>query len=179
MPSPTCAAPFEHGADIVVHSLTKYLGGHGNGSAARSSIAASSRGPKHKERFRRLNEPDVSYHGVVYTEALSGPAAYIGRARRAAAQHGRRDLALQRLPDPAGAARRWRCAWTASAPIRARSPGSSGSPKVSWVSYAGLPEHPDNHLVEKYMGGRASGILTFGVKGSNAAASGRRLSRMR
>ncbi|MCV5230979.1 PLP-dependent transferase, partial [Escherichia coli] len=72
--------PFEHGADIVVHSLTKYIGGHGN--ALGGVIVDSGRFPwaQHKERFKSLNEPDVSYHGVVYTEAL-GPAAYIGRAR--------------------------------------------------------------------------------------------------
>src|SRR5512143_3691005 len=78
--SPYLCRPFEHGADIVVHSLTKYLGGHGN--TIGGTIVDSGRFPwaEHKQRFRRLNEPDVSYHGVVYTEAL-GPAAYIGRAR--------------------------------------------------------------------------------------------------
>ncbi len=80
VPSPYLCRPFEHGADIVVHSLTKYLGGHGN--SVGGAIVDSGKFPwaQHKERFRRLNEPDVSYHGVVYTEAL-GPAAYIGRAR--------------------------------------------------------------------------------------------------
>ncbi|MDE2397658.1 MAG: aminotransferase class I/II-fold pyridoxal phosphate-dependent enzyme, partial [Burkholderiales bacterium] len=80
VPSPYLCRPFEHGADIIVHSLTKYLGGHG--TSLGGAIVDSGRFPwaRHKERFRRLNEPDVSYHGVVYTEAL-GPAAYIGRAR--------------------------------------------------------------------------------------------------
>jgi O-acetylhomoserine (thiol)-lyase len=80
VPSPYLCRPFEHGADIVVHALTKYLGGHGNSIGG--TIVDSGKFPwaEHKERFRRLNEPDVSYHGVVYTEAL-GPAAYIGRAR--------------------------------------------------------------------------------------------------
>ena len=80
VPSPYLCRPFEHGADIVVHSLTKYIGGHGN--ALGGVIVDSGRFPwaQHKERFKSLNEPDVSYHGVVYTEAL-GPAAYIGRAR--------------------------------------------------------------------------------------------------
>src|SRR5690606_32433934 len=78
--SPYLLRPIDHGADIVVHSLTKYLGGHGNSIGG--AIVDSGKFPwaEHKERFRRLNEPDVSYHGVVYTEAL-GPAAYIGRAR--------------------------------------------------------------------------------------------------
>jgi O-acetylhomoserine (thiol)-lyase len=80
VPTPYLCRPFEHGADIVVHSLTKYLGGHGNSIGG--MIVDSGKFPwaEHKERFKRLNEPDVSYHGVVYTEAL-GPAAYIGRAR--------------------------------------------------------------------------------------------------
>src|SRR3954470_3966229 len=80
VPSPYLCRPFEHGADIVVHSLTKYLGGHGNSIGG--VIIDSGKFPwaEHKAKFKRLNEPDVSYHGVVYTEAL-GPAAYIGRAR--------------------------------------------------------------------------------------------------
>ena len=80
VPSPYLCRPIEYGADIVVHSLTKYLGGHGNSIGG--VIVDSGKFPwaEHKTRFRRLNEPDVSYHGVVYTEAL-GPAAYIGRAR--------------------------------------------------------------------------------------------------
>jgi O-acetylhomoserine (thiol)-lyase len=78
--SPYLCRPFEHGADIVVHSLTKYLGGHG--TTIGGAIVDSGKFPwaEHKARFKRLNEPDVSYHGVVYTEAL-GAAAYIGRAR--------------------------------------------------------------------------------------------------
>ena len=80
VPSPYLSRPIEHGADIVVHSLTKYLGGHG--TSVGGAIIDSGKFPwaQHKARFKRLNEPDVSYHGVVYTEAL-GPAAYIGRAR--------------------------------------------------------------------------------------------------
>ena len=80
VPSPYLCRPFEHGADIVVHSLTKYIGGHGNSIGG--IIVDSGKFPwaEHKARFKRLNEPDVSYHGVVYTEAL-GEAAFIGRAR--------------------------------------------------------------------------------------------------
>ena len=80
VPSPYLCRPFEHGADIVVHALTKYLGGHGNSIGG--IIVDSGKFPwaEHKQKFKRLNEPDVSYHGVVYTEAL-GAAAYIGRAR--------------------------------------------------------------------------------------------------
>ncbi|MCC7242541.1 MAG: aminotransferase class I/II-fold pyridoxal phosphate-dependent enzyme, partial [Acidobacteria bacterium] len=80
VPTPYLCRPIEYGADIVVHSLTKYLGGHGNSIGG--IIVDSGKFPwaEHKQKFKRLNEPDVSYHGVVYTEAL-GPAAFIGRAR--------------------------------------------------------------------------------------------------
>src|ERR1035437_4146356 len=78
--TPYLMRPFEYGADIVVHSLTKYLGGHG--TSIGGAIVDSGKFPwaEHKAKFKRLNEPDASYHGVIYTEAL-GPAAYIGRAR--------------------------------------------------------------------------------------------------
>jgi O-acetylhomoserine/O-acetylserine sulfhydrylase-like pyridoxal-dependent enzyme len=102
--TPYLCRPFDFGADIVVHSLTKYIGGHGNSiGGIIVDSAASSTGWPTRTRFPVLNEPDPSYHGVVYTEAL-GPAAYIGRCpRRAAAQHRRGALAAQRLPDPAWA----------------------------------------------------------------------------
>ena len=103
VPSPYLCRPFEHGADIVVHAATKYIGGHGNSMGG--VIVDSGKFPwaEHKQRFARLNEPDVSYHGVVYTEAL-GAAAYIGRARGAAAQPGRRHQPDERLLAAAGPA---------------------------------------------------------------------------
>ena len=77
MPSPYLFRPIEHGADIVVHSLTKYMGGHG--TTIGGIIVDSGKFPwaKHKTKFRRLNTPDMSYHGVVFTEAM-GDAAFIG-----------------------------------------------------------------------------------------------------
>ena len=162
--SPYLCRPFEHGADIVVHALTKYLGGHG--TTLGGAIVDSGKFPwaEHKARFKRLNEPDVSYHGVVYTEAL-GPAAYIGRARvvplrnmgaalsaMAAFQilQGIETLALRmdRICDNALAIAHF----------------LKNHSKVAWVNYAGLPEHRDHALAQKYMGGKASGIISFGVK---------------
>ena len=80
VPSPYLLRPFEHGADIVVHSLTKYLGGHGNSIGG--IIVDSGKFPwtQHKERFPQFSQPDASYHGVVFSEALEA-AAFIGRAR--------------------------------------------------------------------------------------------------
>jgi O-acetylhomoserine (thiol)-lyase len=165
VPSPYLCRPFEHGADIVVHSLTKYLGGHGNSIGG--AIVDSGKFPwaEHKARFRRLNEPDVSYHGVVYTEAL-GPAAYIGRARvvplrnmGAALAPMNAFLILQGIETlPLRMDRICHNAKRIAAHLKAH-------PKVNWVNYAGLPDHPDHALVEKYLGGRASGIVSFGIKG--------------
>ena len=169
VPSPYLCRPFEHGADLVVHALTKYIGGHGNSIGG--IIVDSGKFPwaEHKTRFKRLNEPDVSYHGVVYTEAL-GAAAYIGRARvvplrnmGAAISPFNVFLFLQGLETLA--LRMDRICDNTLAVAR----HLKAHPKVSWVNYAGLPDHPDHALVQKYMGGKASGILTFGVKGGLAA----------
>jgi len=169
VPSPYLCRPFEHGADIVVHALTKYLGGHGNSIGG--MIVDSGKFPwaEHKARFKRLNEPDVSYHGVVYTEAL-GPAAYIGRARvvplrnmGAAISPFNAFLILQGVETlPLRMDRICDNAVKIAEFLRSH-------PKVGWVNYAGLKDHKDFPLVQKYMGGKASGILTFGVKGGLAA----------
>ncbi|WP_374338050.1 O-acetylhomoserine aminocarboxypropyltransferase/cysteine synthase family protein [Methyloversatilis sp.] len=171
VPSPYLTRPIEHGADIVVHSLTKYMGGHG--TSIGGIIVDGGRFPwaEHKARFRRLNEPEVSYHGVIYTEAL-GPAAYIGRARTvplrnmgAAISPFNSFLILQGLETLALRMDR-HCA---NATLVARHLQSH--PKVEWVNYAGLPDHPGHGLVQRYFGGKASGLLTFGVKGGREAGA--------
>ena len=168
VPSPYLCRPIEHGADIVVHSLTKYLGGHGN--SVGGAIVDSGKFPwaQHKARFKRLNEPDVSYHGVVYTEAL-GPAAYIGRARvvplrnmGAAISPMNAFLILQGIETLA--LRMDRICDNALAIAQ----HLQNHPKVAWVNYAGLPNHPEHALVQKYMNGKASGIVSFGLKSQDA-----------
>ncbi|MBX3686444.1 MAG: aminotransferase class I/II-fold pyridoxal phosphate-dependent enzyme, partial [Rhodocyclaceae bacterium] len=165
VPTPYLCRPFEHGADIVVHSLTKYMNGHGNSIGG--AIVDSGKFPwaDHKDRFRRLSEPDVSYHGVVYTEAL-GPAAYIGRARvvplrnmGAAISPFNAFMILQGIETVA--LRMDRICENATRVATFLQEHA----KVVWVNYAGLPDHKDFPLVQKYMDGRASGILSFGVKG--------------
>ncbi len=169
--SPFLLRPIEFGADIVVHSLTKYLGGHGNSIGG--IIVDSGKFPwaEHKARFKRLNEPDVSYHGVVYTEAL-GPAAYIGRARvvplrntGAAISPFNAFLILQGIET--GALRLERITENTIAVARYL----QGHEKVKWVNYAGLENHPDHALARKYLGGKPSGILTFGVEGGLAGGA--------
>ncbi|MCU0896389.1 MAG: aminotransferase class I/II-fold pyridoxal phosphate-dependent enzyme [Burkholderiales bacterium] len=171
VPTPYLLRPFEHGADIVVHSLTKYLGGHGNSIGG--VIVDSGQFPwaDHKAKFKRLNEPDPSYHGVVYTQAL-GAAAFIGRARvvplrntGAAMSPFNAFLILQGIETVA--LRMDRICENALAVAK----HLQGHPKVAWVRYAGLPDHPDHGLVQRYMDGKASGILSFGIKGGREAGA--------
>ena len=171
VPTPYLCRPFEHGADLVVHSLTKYLGGHG--TSIGGALVDSGRFPwaEHAKKFPRLSTPDVSYHGVVYTEAF-GPAAYIGRARvvplrnmGAAISPFNSFLVLQGIETLALRMERI-CDNTLAIARRLRE-----HPKVRWVNYAGLPDHADHRLAVKYMGGRASGILTFGIEGGRAAGA--------
>ncbi len=169
--TPYLQRSFDFGADIVVHSLTKYLGGHG--TSVGGAIVDSGRFPwaEHKQRFRRLNEPDVSYHGVVYTEAL-GPAAYIGRARvvplrntGAALSPFNAFLILQGIETLALRLDR----------INANALAIAGflrdHAKVAWVNYAALPDHPEHALVQRYLRGHGSGVLTFGLPGGRAAGA--------
>ncbi|MDV3100508.1 O-acetylhomoserine aminocarboxypropyltransferase/cysteine synthase family protein [Burkholderia cenocepacia] len=165
VPSPYLLRPFEHGADIVVHSLTKYLGGHG--TSLGGAIVDSGKFPwaDHADRFKRLNEPDVSYHGVVYTEAF-GPAAYIGRARVVPLRN------MGAAISPFNAFQILQGIETLALRIERISDNAlkiaqhlARHEHVEWVNYAGLPDHPDHPLVARYLSGRAPGILTFGVKG--------------
>ncbi|WP_321951299.1 O-acetylhomoserine aminocarboxypropyltransferase/cysteine synthase family protein [Burkholderia cenocepacia] len=165
VPSPYLLRPFEHGADIVVHSLTKYLGGHG--TSLGGAIVDSGKFPwaDHADRFKRLNEPDVSYHGVVYTEAF-GPAAYIGRARVVPLRN------MGAAISPFNAFQILQGIETLALRIERISDNAlkiaqhlARHEHVEWVNYAGLSDHPDHPLVARYLSGRAPGILTFGVKG--------------
>ena len=169
VPSPYLCRPFEYGADIVVHALTKYMGGHG--TTIGGVIVDSGNFPwaEHADRFPRLNQPDVSYHGVVYTEAL-GPAAFIGRARvvplrnmGAAISPFNSFLVLQGIETlPVRMDRHCENALAVANYLQSH-------PQVEWVRYAGLEGSPDKHLVDKYMGGRASSILSFGITGGKEA----------
>ena len=170
VPSPYLLRPIEHGADIVVHSLTKYMGGHGTTVAG--IIVDSGKFPwaEHKQRFKRLNEPDISYHGVVYTEAL-GPAAFIGRARvvplrntGAALSPFNAFLIMQGIETLA-----LRMDRTCENAIEIAQ-YLKHHPKVASVQYAGLPDHPDHAIVQRQMNGKASGILSFDLKTTDGKA---------
>lgn len=172
VPTPYLCRPFEHGADIVVHALTKYMGGHGTTLAG--AIVDSGKFPwaEYAERFPMLNQPDVSYHGVVYTEAL-GAAAFIARSRvvplrnmGAAISPFNSFLILQGIETLH--VRMDRHCENALAVAHYL----QDHPKVKWVRYAGLPNNPDYPLVQKYMdGAKASSILSFGIKGGIEAGA--------
>jgi len=163
--TPALLKPVEHGFDIVVHSLTKYMGGHGNSLGG--AIVDSGKFPwaEHADRYPMFSTPEPSYHGVVYTDAL-GPAAYIGRARTVPLRNTGSaispfnaflimqgletlNLRMERHCDNALA-------------VAKHLQGHSG---VAWVNYAGLEGDRYHDLAVRYMDGRASGILTFGLKG--------------
>src|SRR5690606_22097753 len=169
--SPALCRPFEHGADIIVHALTKYMGGHGTTIAG--AVVDSGKFPwaEHKDRFPLLNTPDPSYHGVVYTEAF-GPAAFIGRTRvvplrntGAALSPFNAFLVLQGIETLALRMQRH----TENALRVAQF--LKDHEQVAWVQYAGLSDHPEHSLAQKYMGGKPASILCFGIKGGAAAGA--------
>ena len=165
VPTPVLMKPIQFGADIVVHSLTKYIGGHG--TSIGGIIVDSGKFPwaEHKARFPMLNTPEASYHGVVYTEAF-GAAAYIGRARTvplrnmgAALSPFNAFLFLQGIETLALRMERH----VSNAVRVARH--LEQHPAVSWINYAGLESSPYYALAQKYTGGKPSALLTFGIKG--------------
>jgi len=169
--TPYLCRPFEFGADIVIHSLTKYIGGHGTSIGGVIVDSGKFDWVANKERFPVLNEPDPSYHGVVYTEAL-GPAAYIGRCRVVPLRNTGAALSpmnafqiLQGL-ETLGLRMDRHCenAQKLAEYLKQHD-------KVEWVNYAGLPDSPYYALCESVTGGKASGILSFGIKGGVEACS--------
>ncbi|MEK5258100.1 homocysteine synthase [Paenibacillus sp. FSL L8-0663] len=169
-PSPYLLRPIEYGADIVVHSATKFIGGHGT-SIGGVIVDSGKFDWKANGRFSGLTEPDPSYHGVVYTEAV-GPIAYIIKAR------------VQLLRD-LGAAISPFNSWlllqgleTLHLRLERHSQNAlkvaqylEGHKDVEWVSYTGLPSHPSYALAQKYLPKGQGAILTFGIKGGSQAGS--------
>jgi len=170
VPTPALMKPIAWGADIVVHSLTKYIGGHGTTLGGIIVDAGTFPWAEHADRFPMLNEPEPSYHGVVYTEAL-GPAAFIGRARTVPLRN-------------TGAAISPMSAWQLLQGLetlhlrmerhvsnaQAVAEHLAAHPRVTRVDYAGLPSSPHYANAQKYTGGRPSALLTFEIEGGHAAA---------
>lgn len=161
--SPVLCKPIQFGADIVVHSITKYVGGHGNSLGGAIIDAGTFPWAQYAEKFPGLNMPEPAYHGVVYTETF-GAAAFIARARTvplrntgAALSPMNAFLLLQGLETLS--LRMERHVENALQVARFL----QQHPLVAWVSYAGLPDHPHHHLAQKYMRGTPSAILSFGL----------------
>jgi O-acetylhomoserine (thiol)-lyase len=163
--TPALIKPIRWGADIVVDSLTKYMGGHGNSLGGVIVDGGEFPWAEHAEKFHMLTEPEESYHGVVYTEAL-GAAAYIGRVRTVALRNTGSALSpmnaflilqgMQTLP-----LRMERHCDNALAVARYLQEHQ----KVEWVNYGGLENSPYFDLAQKYTNGKPSALLTFGIKG--------------
>ncbi|MDE2373116.1 MAG: O-acetylhomoserine aminocarboxypropyltransferase/cysteine synthase [Hyphomicrobiales bacterium] len=163
--TPILLRPIEHGADIVVHSLTKFLGGHGTtlGGAIVDSGRFAWR--EHARRFPMFNKPDASYHGLIYADRF-GPAAYIARARSVCQR------TTGAVLSPFAAFQLLQGIETVALRVERHVENArrvaeflSRDPRVAWVNYAGFADSPYHALAEKYFGGRACSILTFGVVG--------------
>jgi len=163
--TPYLCRAFEHGADIIIHSLTKYIGGHGTSVGGVIIDSGKFDWVKNKARFGVLNEPDPSYHGVVYTEAF-GPAAYIGRCRvvplrnTGAAISPQNSFQILQGLETLGLRMDRHCENALALANYLRQ-----HDKVTWVNYAALEDSPFLETCQKICGGRASGILSFGIKG--------------
>jgi O-acetylhomoserine (thiol)-lyase len=163
--TPILLRPIDYGADIVVHSLTKFMGGHG--TTLGGAIVDSGRFPwkEHARRFPMFSQPDPSYHDMVYTDHYK-EAAYIGRCRSVYQRTTGSVLA------PLSAFLLLQGIETVALRIdrhvengRRVAEFLKKHPRVDWVNYAGFPDHPFHALARKYLGGRACSLLTFGVKG--------------
>ncbi|MCG8001544.1 MAG: aminotransferase class I/II-fold pyridoxal phosphate-dependent enzyme, partial [Candidatus Thiodiazotropha lotti] len=169
--TPYLCRAFDHGADIIIHSLTKYIGGHGTTVGGVIIDSGKFDWAGNKARFPMLNEPDPSYHGVVYTEAL-GPAAFIGRCRvvplrntGAALSPHSAFLIMQGL-ETLGLRMERHCENSLAVAEFLKQ-----QPQVKWVNYAALPESPHYERCQKITKGQASGILSFGIEGGREAGA--------
>ena len=171
VPTPYLCRPIDFGADVVIHSLTKYMGGHGTTIGGAIVDSGKFDWAKDPKKYPMLNEPDPSYHGVVYTEAL-GPAAFIGRCRvvplrntGAALSPHSAFLIMQGL-ETLGLRIKQHCenALTLAKYLE-------GHESVEWVNYAALPNDKYNALCKKITNGQASGIISFGIKGGIEAGT--------
>ncbi len=168
--SPILLRPIEHGADIVVDSLTKFLGGHGTTLGGAIIDSGNFDWAQHAARFPAFVRPDPSYHGLIYTEHF-GRAAYIGRCRSVYQRCGGAVLSplsafllLQGVEtSPLRVERHVENARKVAEQLR-------GDPRVEWVNYAGFPESPYYHLAQKYMKGCPPSLMSIGIKGGYAAA---------
>jgi len=169
--TPLLCRVFDYGADISVHSLTKYIGGHGTTIGGAIIDSGKFNWAAHSDRFSIMTTPDPSYHGVVYTEAM-GETAYIGRCRVVPLRNTGAALS------PNSAFQIMQGLETLSLRMRKHCKNAkkvakhlAQHPQVEWVNYAGLHDSPYRDNCKKFCGGKAAGILSFGIKGGNEAGA--------
>ena len=163
--TPVLLKPAQHGADIIVHSLTKFMGGHGNAMGGIVLDAGSFDWMAHKDRFPQFTTPDTSYHGLVYAERF-GRTAFIARARSVYQR------TTGAILSPMSAFLLLQGIETVALRMERHVDNAAhvadflrGDSRADWVNYAGFPESPYYNLARKYLDGRAPSLLTFGVKG--------------
>jgi O-acetylhomoserine (thiol)-lyase len=163
--TPILLRPFDYGADIVVHSLTKFMGGHGTTMGGIIVDSGNFPWAKHAKRFPMFNEPDVSYNGLVYTDHF-GPAAYIARCRSVYQR------TMGSVLSPLSAFLLLQGIETVALRVERHVENAKrvaeflrDDARVAWVNYVGFPDNPYNALAQKYLDGRACSLMTFGVHG--------------
>jgi O-acetylhomoserine (thiol)-lyase len=169
--TPFLCRAFDYGADIVVHSLTKYIGGHGTTIGGAIVDSGKFDWAAHSDRFSIMTTPDPSYHGVVYADAM-GEAAFIGRCRvvplrnTGAAMSPNSAFLLMQGLETLGLRMERHCSNAEQVANHL-----AQHPSVNWVNYAALPDSPYKATCEKICGGKASGILSFGIAGGREAGA--------
>ena len=169
--TPMLCRVFDYGADISVHSLTKYIGGHGTTIGGAIIDSGKFDWAAHNDRFAIMNNPDPSYHGVVYTEAM-GEAAYIGRCRvvplrnTGAALSAQSAFQIMQGLETLSLRMERHCENSEKVALHLQQ-----HPQVEWVNYAGLPDSPYRENSKKFCNGKAAGILSFGIHGGMAAGT--------
>jgi O-acetylhomoserine (thiol)-lyase len=168
--TPILLRPIDYGADIVVHSLTKFLGGHGTTLGGAIVDSGNFAWQEHASRFAIFCQPDASYHGLIYTEHY-GKAAYIGRCRSVYQRTNGAVLAplssfllLQGIETVALRVERHIENATRAAEFLQR------DGRVDWINFAGFPDNVYHELAKKYLGGRGVSLVSFGIKGGYPAA---------
>lgn len=168
--SPILLRPIEYGADIVVHSLTKFLGGHGTTMGGAIIDSGNFAWKEHASKFPMFCEPDPSYHGLVYTDHY-GKKAYIGRCRSVYQRTNGAVLA------PLSSFLLLQGVETVALRVDRHVENAKRvaeflhkHPQVDWVNYAGFPENKYHALGQKYLGGRICSLMAFGIKGGFPAA---------
>lgn len=168
--TPILLRPIDYGADIIVHSLTKFMGGHGTTLGGVIVDSGNFPWPKYAARFPMFNEPDASYHDLVYTEHF-GRAAYIGRCRSVYQR------TMGSVLSPLSAFLLLQGIETVAVRIDRHVENAKqvaeflrDDPRVEWLNYVGFPDNPYYALAQKYLGGRACSLMTFGIYGGYESA---------